>query len=263
MEVISETDLCRIRRQVGASFASVSRETRYCIEIGEGGWCVFSGLPRRDGNRFLIWKKSTALLDYYQSKLDAPGIPSSGMFAGEAKSLSLGPNWTNFPASPLMLYDLEAVSLESLEEKLDTRVYLAKSSDYERVLQCLVESFSMVASTAYESPFAVAAKNIDSYEDIKIFIVDDGGKVASIVYSVEVEENSVLLAMGTIPESRRKGLARAILYASFIDSKKAGKKYSVLFASELGKLLYDSVGFKTVEDWSFNYFKPQEGGPTK
>jgi GNAT superfamily N-acetyltransferase len=258
MDLVEETVLDKFRSQVGRSFLAVSRGMTKVGEVGATGWCVFAGFPRLNGNRFLIFKNDKEILERYERSLEELRIPSSGMFAGEGQSLRLNSKWTPRVSTPLMVYDLGNINEDDLPKMQDDRVYTATGADYERVLKCLVESFNMEVATAEESPFALAAKNIDSSPDIKIFLIDDNGKAASIVYAVTVEENSILLAMGTIPDARRKGLAKAILNASFIDAKKQGLSKSVLFASELGKLLYDSVGFKSLEDWTFYVYSPEQ-----
>ena len=143
--------------------------------------------------------------------------------------------------------------------RLDPRVYLAKGSDYLRVVKVLKDAFEVAQEQIVPSPFAICAKNIDEFhpDDMKLFVIDDDqGDIASIVYGVKVGPNQVLLAMGTTPHTRRKGYGAAVLHAALLDAKNMGLHYSLLFASDLGKKLYDACGFDTAEWWSFYRHKP-------
>jgi GNAT superfamily N-acetyltransferase len=64
--------------------------------------------------------------------------------------------------------------------------------------------------------------------------------------------------MGTTPQCRRKGLGAAVLHAALLDAKNMGLHYSLLFASDLGKLLYESCGFDVIEEWSFYKIRPRK-----
>jgi len=250
-----------LRTQVGESFVAVSRGFNEHTEVSGDGWCVFSGQPLINGNRFLIQRDSLNTLQRYESQLEEFGCSSTGMFAGEAQRLPLSTKWTQSHSTSFMTYDLTTLSEATIDVMHDSRVYMAKSSDYERVVECLIGSFDMDPQSVACSPFAHAARTIDSMKDVKIFLIDDGDVVASIVYSVKVGQNVSLLAMGTVPSSRRKGLAKAILHASFIDAHSQGLQKVLLFASKLGKYLYDSIGFKTLEEWTFFSYNPKTSAP--
>lgn len=49
--------------------------------------------------------------------------------------------------------------------------------------------------------------------------------------------------IGTLPEYRRKGLARAITHEMFIDSQQSGCTKAILLSSDMGKALYESLEF--------------------
>lgn len=49
--------------------------------------------------------------------------------------------------------------------------------------------------------------------------------------------------IGTVPEYRRKGLARAITNHILIDSQQAGCTTAILLSSDMGKALYDDLEF--------------------
>ena len=257
MNNASRQDIERWRSQVGPSFATVARGALEREANEEDHWCTFSGLPFLPSNRLCLFKHSPDTLASYERYMNEKNIHASGLIAAEAQSLNFGPQWTPRGPAPFMAFDLDSLSDEDLTKMADPRVYIAKSSDYERVGVCLLKAFSIKPEDLPLSPFDNAAKIADQLmHECKIFVVDDGPEMASIVYSVTVGDSSVLLAMGTIPSSRRKGLARAILHASFIDAKQQGLKRSLLYASEEGEKLYSSVGFVILEHWNLYAFLP-------
>lgn len=256
MNNVSAEEIARWRSQVGPSFATVARGALEREANEEDHWCVFSGLSFLPSNRLCIFKNAPETVTNYERYMEERNILASGLVAAEAKSIKLSEKWTPRGSTPFMAFDLDSLSEEDLKRMVDTRVYVAKSADYERVAMCLVKSFDMKPEHLPLSPFTNAARIADTLDECKIFVVDDGGEIASIVYSVTVGDSSVLLAMGTIPASRRKGLARAVLHASFIDAKQQGLKRSLLYASDVGEKLYSSVGFKILEHWDMYAFNP-------
>ena len=52
--------------------------------------------------------------------------------------------------------------------------------------------------------------------------------------------------VGTLPEYRGKGLGFAVSHKPLVDFKKKGGKQSILFASAMGKPIYEQIGYKTL-----------------
>lgn len=50
--------------------------------------------------------------------------------------------------------------------------------------------------------------------------------------------------VGVLPEARGKGIGAAITLVAYQDAKAQGYRYGVLFSSELGKPVYQRIGFK-------------------
>lgn len=214
-------------------------------------WCVFSGEKYLTGNRYLVQKPDINLVKEYEDIIAALDVPSSCLMVGEAKDvLPTRTNWIRCDPCPFMIYNLEKQDNPLVR---DSRVYVATNQDFERVADAMADAFGRSEEMRLGS-FAQAARSIDGYPDMKLYLVDnDEGQVASLVFAVTVENSSVLLAMGTREGSRRKGFGRAILTNALLDAQQEGLKQSILFASDLGKLLYSSLGFEVIEDW--NRFK--------
>lgn len=60
-----------------------------------------------------------------------------------------------------------------------------------------------------------------------------------------------VLNMSTVPAHRRRGHARAVLVEMLEVGARSGARAAVLQASDAGQRLYESVGFGTVETWTY------------
>lgn len=287
MEHMGEEELVQLRGEVGKSFEIVTRWVENAhFENDATKWVCFGGMPFMVSNRFLMYANEESELARLEKYLQQKSLPASAMMTGKAKEMKIGSFWTRQAASsPFMAYKMEDLSMEEAESRRDERVYEVTAKDYERVTDILTTAFTVPEETRHLSPFAQTAKHVEEMPEVKIFAIDEPEeasgeaagaeieseknangntaqqsnmssskkekRIASIVFSVYVGENVSLLAMGTIPEARRKGFAKAVLNASLIDAKAHNCRYALLFASQVGKLLYNSAGFVTLEEWDF------------
>lgn len=60
-----------------------------------------------------------------------------------------------------------------------------------------------------------------------------------------------VLNMSTVPAHRRRGHARAVLVEMLTAGARAGARTAILQASEAARPLYESVGFRTLETWTY------------
>ncbi len=80
----------------------------------------------------------------------------------------------------------------------------------------------------------------------KVYAYKDEGIYKASAAALFNEGVSGIHQVGTLPEHVRKGYARALLNRCLQDAKKAGMDQISLQASEVGKLVYESMGFETV-----------------
>lgn len=234
----------------------MSRGATALAFLNSSCWAAISGLPLLIPNLFLLYSNNRDELQRLEHFLEEKRCPSVGMFAGEAKKLSLSGKWTRWPSTPLMSLHIESIPEDNLAEHNFEGITTAKKEDYDRILQCLTDCFGTSINDTETSFFAHTARYIDQHPSVEIFIAEKGGKFASMVISVLVEDSVVLFAMGTVPEYRRLGLARKVMLASFSRAKAQGASRVLLYTTEEGKFLYKSLGFETLEMWSFYSFSP-------
>jgi hypothetical protein len=188
------------RSQVGESFVMLMRGQWELGEVESSGWSAISGINVMGANRFMIHHPDELLKKKYEDRVKDLGLTSSMMFAGEAKKMTVDESvWQELPSTPLMAYDLKkdrtgGTEGRSGELRKDPRVYRARGKDYDRVVRVLKEAFHTEYEQITPSPFAICAKNIDTFDDeeMRIYAVDDDeGNIASIVYGVKVGQNQV------------------------------------------------------------------------
>ncbi len=80
----------------------------------------------------------------------------------------------------------------------------------------------------------------------KVYAYKDEGIYKASAAALFNERVSGIHQVGTLPEHVRKGYAKALLNRCLQDAKKAGMDQISLQASEVGKLVYESMGFETV-----------------
>jgi len=59
------------------------------------------------------------------------------------------------------------------------------------------------------------------------------------------------LKLGTIPAYRKRGLGFAVSRHALVEAKKNGYKTALLFASVMGKPLYEKIGFREYALYKF------------
>lgn len=69
------------------------------------------------------------------------------------------------------------------------------------------------------------------------------------------EETASIYAMSALAKYRRKGLGTAVVQACLDLAQKKHMKYAVLYASSIGKFLYEKIGFQTMQDLNEYYYK--------
>lgn len=73
-----------------------------------------------------------------------------------------------------------------------------------------------------------------------------GGEPASVVATYDVGEDCVVWYVSTVPEARRRGLARALMLRALADARARGCVTSTLEATADGQPLYERLGYARV-----------------
>jgi GNAT superfamily N-acetyltransferase len=72
------------------------------------------------------------------------------------------------------------------------------------------------------------------------------GATASVALAFDVDTDTAVWFVATLPQARRNGLARQVLKRLLLDARERGQRTASLQASQAGRPLYERVGFASV-----------------
>jgi N-acetylglutamate synthase len=83
----------------------------------------------------------------------------------------------------------------------------------------------------------------------RCYLGEAGGQPVTTGFGVTIGSYVAIFNIATPPPHRRHGYGAAVTARAVADGLKAGAKWSWLQASEVGKPVYERLGFHTVETW--------------
>lgn len=106
----------------------------------------------------------------------------------------------------------------------------------------LVKSFEFPEIAVYYKKYFInsGTQNLNFHYYIGLF----NGKPAASAVLFNGEGAAGIFYIGTIPNVRRKGIAKTMVYHLLSEAKNKGYNISILQASEMGYPLYEKIGFK-------------------
>lgn len=143
---------------------------------------------------------------------------------------------------PLMLADLQPVSYQENSE-IKVEKITSKNS--------IVNFWSDLVSTAYHvsadefKKFVTYLTSVNKFNDIKFYVGYFNNSPAATSMIIERGDVVDIHWVGTLPEFRNKGLGQAVTVFPLHEIKKTIKT-AILYASEMGKPLYEKIGFSEV-----------------
>ena len=110
------------------------------------------------------------------------------------------------------------------------------------------EEFGRVNDLAYGTPvgtFAAAIGRPPAELEIGLYRARAAGEAASVVGTLDVEDDCVVFFVATVAEHRGKGLAGRLLHAALAEARERGLRTSSLQATRLGLPVYERLGYRT------------------
>jgi GNAT superfamily N-acetyltransferase len=120
----------------------------------------------------------------------------------------------------------EVLNLEELKTWTDV---LVKSFEFPEIVESYKKYF-----------INLGTRNLNFHHYLGIF----NGKPVTSAVLFKGEGAAGIFYIGTMPDVRRKGIAKAMVYYILNEAKNEGYNLSVLQASEMGYPLYKKIGFK-------------------
>jgi N-acetylglutamate synthase len=111
-----------------------------------------------------------------------------------------------------------------------------------------------VQSTAFELPRENVRRALDAGRNFapgqNTYVATFDGKAVAALTVIEMESSAGVWTMATLPEFQRRGIGRALLTRVLEQHRQAGIGRFFLCASEAGRRLYQSIGFRVVGDYT-------------
>ncbi len=120
-----------------------------------------------------------------------------------------------------------------------------------------VRSFASTAAEGFGEPSgtldpwaegAIAALQTGSSPS-GLYLGYAGGRPAGTVSRVITRDIAGIYAVVTLPEFRHRGFATALTYRAAVDGRAEGCRESYLQATELGRPIYERMGYRLVEEY--------------
>lgn len=163
--------------------------------------------------------------------------------------------WLPSPATsldePSHLDELDGMKLESAT--LVMRLPLPQLPQALREHDGVVRTSVAAAARASDEP--VPADDLDEPDPscrIDGWVMVDGSSAVAGAWSYLHGTDCGIYAVGTVPEWRRRGLARALMLHVLSDAYRRGARTATLQSTAMGQSLYTSLGFSVVgryEEW--------------
>lgn len=91
----------------------------------------------------------------------------------------------------------------------------------------------------------------------RAFVAYDDGQAVACSLLHMAGDVAGIWQVGTIPEARRKGYGSAITYAALTDAAERGCATSVLIATQMGRPVYEKMGYRTFTEAKVYLFQPR------
>ena len=239
---MSEIDIALARQHMGTALADWVAFPEMLHQVHPTSWLFLSGLPFSGFNKAMVTTDDEGTLSEILQTISEKAAPTHLFLAADGKNLvnRLPAEWKCVGHDPFMYKYLDATDQEN-----DPRVSLAGIDDYETVLALLSGSFGVeptrdpIIANILENPIAVN----------DIWVLKEDGQAVSTVMTCLVDDALTVWAMSTPPQFRRRGYGQALLSDVLRRSALNGATIGLLVATELGKKLYDALGWTTLEEW--------------
>jgi GNAT superfamily N-acetyltransferase len=220
-------------------------ETRH----GDSGVLALTGYPLADFNMCLVGAGPDALpflrdaVGRIRERSLSAVLFVSAALAPQAEAVASDLNLTSAGEAPLMIFDGSPPSRPGGFDIVEA----TSSAD--------LDAASALVSAAFDLPAEWVARWFDprhwSGAAARCFVAKKGGAAMSTVEVTGPGDDAWagIWTMATPPEHQRQGAGRAVLLEAMRLAQQAGARRFYLMATPAGKPLYESVGFRTLEEF--------------
>jgi GNAT superfamily N-acetyltransferase len=147
---------------------------------------------------------------------------------------------------PFMLRSFSDDEPVSLSGRASVKVRRVSGDDHKVFSAALAAGFAVPRHvfTEVASPVAMAAAGMTAY------LAEDEGTAVATGTAAVFQDCVGVFNISTLPLFRSRGYARAVIGRILREGRAGGARAAYLHATEAGLRLYESVGFRTVEQWT-------------
>jgi GNAT superfamily N-acetyltransferase len=168
-----------------------------------------------------------------------------GQANGQTARLASTYGLTHVIVAPLMIRDLTAADAHRSGPNVSA-VRVVRGADQEEYGQTLAE-----AKEVPRSVFEIFTRpQLLDRPDVHGYLASADGVGVATALTVQKDELVGIFNVGTVPLSRRQGLARAVTRAALAEAYRDGARFAYLNPTPAAERLYLSMGFKIVESWT-------------
>jgi ribosomal protein S18 acetylase RimI-like enzyme len=126
-------------------------------------------------------------------------------------------------------------------------VRVARAEDHAR--------YAATMAAAFEAPLEImtmlSAPEILSAPGAVGYVAESGGEIVAVGFGLTTGDAVGIYNIATLREHRGRGYGRAITERAAADGMAAGARFVYLQSSEAGFDLYESMGFRVAERWTY------------
>ena len=241
------------------------------VERHQGMTVVRTGLPSAFFNRAFALdppKDAGGAIDRIRLVMDPGEIPWSLVTTTESL-----PGWNRMISTfqlklletvPGMAWDVTRAPTPAYPRELE--IHAISEPDEARTFW-RIDAEGTGLPPGFWAPLAerLATEGADAWHALTMYLGIVGGRPVCITMRIDSDGIGGIYAVVTLPEFRRKGYGAAITAAAAFDGKKAGSTLSYLQSSEMGRPVYEGLGYRLVEEYQFwipGRFLPKDSPPS-
>lgn len=226
---------------------------------GDGWNAGVSGTPFEIFNSGIIYKNRNEAADEIIAKFEEAQCAGTIKLFGAGQAVAghlVERGWVPRHSSPLMMWKAND-SLASFTLRDGLTVEQFPSSDESR--KKLWEIFVICYGEAPDEMRDVFMKIFVAHPADYTYALKKDGEVVSIVTAVKQDDYVGIWSMATPPAHQKKGYGGELLKWVMKEHVALGGKDFALGATDAGKVLYDKLGWQTIEHYTSYGIKREEG----
>lgn len=222
------------------------------VEHGTAGTrLIFTGLPLDTLNVVAVGREPDLdEVDAFAGELARTGVPWSIQLRGERAApalldLAARHGRTSSSALPLLVWD--AGQLDSLPAVDDTAVREITGDEHEVFAAALAGGFGMPREVAdvFARPALLDASGLTA------FVLEVDREAVATGFTILVGDQVGMFNGSVLPQHRGNGYYRALVTARLRHAVAAGARYAFTQNSPMSRPLYESLGFRLAETWTY------------